>query len=78
MFIFELCWLQFEESTESTEFTPEEELAEKLKLKKLQEDSDLELAKDVFGECCLYYYNYVIYLHILFTACFSVSVPGMS
>lgn len=34
--------------------TPEEELEEKLRLKKLQEDSDLELAKDAFGESQLY------------------------
>lgn len=32
------------------ELTPEDELAEKLRLKKLQEDSDLELANDAFGE----------------------------
>ncbi|KAL7867917.1 hypothetical protein SRHO_G00093010 [Serrasalmus rhombeus] len=40
---------QLEESKDSTELTPEEELAEKLRVKKLQEDSDLELAKDAFG-----------------------------
>ncbi|XP_027028898.1 eukaryotic translation initiation factor 3 subunit J-A isoform X1 [Tachysurus fulvidraco] len=40
---------QLEESQDSTEYPPEEELAEKLRLKKLQEDSDLELAKEVFG-----------------------------
>ncbi|KAG7324004.1 hypothetical protein KOW79_012020 [Hemibagrus wyckioides] len=40
---------QLEESKDSTECTPEEELAEKLRVKKLQEDSDLELAKDAFG-----------------------------
>lgn len=45
-----VCLLQLEESSESTECTPEEELAEKLRLKKLQEDADLELAKDAFGE----------------------------
>ncbi|XP_051975732.1 eukaryotic translation initiation factor 3 subunit J-A isoform X2 [Xyrauchen texanus] len=38
-----------EESKNSTELTPEEELAEKLRVKKLQEDSDLELAKEAFG-----------------------------
>lgn len=32
------------------ELTPEDEIAEKLRLKKLQEDSDLELANDAFGE----------------------------
>ncbi|XP_016133207.1 eukaryotic translation initiation factor 3 subunit J-A isoform X2 [Sinocyclocheilus grahami] len=37
---------QFEESESSTELTPEEE---KLRVKKLQEDSDLELAKEAFG-----------------------------
>ncbi|KAM4744699.1 eukaryotic translation initiation factor 3 subunit J-B [Anableps anableps] len=31
------------------ELTPEEQLAEKLRVKKLQEDADLELAKDAFG-----------------------------
>ncbi|XP_051545481.1 eukaryotic translation initiation factor 3 subunit J-A isoform X2 [Myxocyprinus asiaticus] len=40
---------QSEESKNSTERTPEEELAEKLRVKKLQEDSDLELAKEAFG-----------------------------
>ncbi|XP_059392050.1 eukaryotic translation initiation factor 3 subunit J-A isoform X1 [Carassius carassius] len=40
---------QLEESEDSTELTPEEELAEKLRVKKLQEDSDLELAKEAFG-----------------------------
>ena len=29
--------------------TPEEEIAEKLKQRKLQEDSDLQLAKEAFG-----------------------------
>lgn len=38
-----------QESESSTEVTPEEELAEKLRVKKLQEDSDLELAKEAFG-----------------------------
>lgn len=32
------------------QLTPEEKLAEKLRLKKLQEESDLELTKDAFGE----------------------------
>ncbi|XP_051548743.1 eukaryotic translation initiation factor 3 subunit J-A-like isoform X2 [Myxocyprinus asiaticus] len=40
---------QAEESKNSTERTPEEELAERLRVKKLQEDSDLELAKETFG-----------------------------
>ncbi|XP_066524725.1 eukaryotic translation initiation factor 3 subunit J-A isoform X1 [Hoplias malabaricus] len=41
---------QLEETNVNTELTPEEEeLAEKLRVKKLQEDSDLELAKDAFG-----------------------------
>ncbi|KAM9825538.1 eukaryotic translation initiation factor 3 subunit J-B [Syngnathus typhle] len=31
------------------ELTPEEQLAQKLKVQKLQEDADLELAKDAFG-----------------------------
>ncbi|XP_041641406.1 eukaryotic translation initiation factor 3 subunit J-B [Cheilinus undulatus] len=31
------------------DLTPEEQLAEKLRVKKLQEDADLELAKDAFG-----------------------------
>ncbi|XP_056596461.1 eukaryotic translation initiation factor 3 subunit J-A [Triplophysa dalaica] len=37
------------EETITNELTPEEELAEKLRVKKLQEDSDLELAKEAFG-----------------------------
>uniref|UniRef100_A0A8C1UA99 Eukaryotic translation initiation factor 3 subunit J n=1 Tax=Cyprinus carpio TaxID=7962 RepID=A0A8C1UA99_CYPCA len=41
--------LELEESKNSTALTPEEELAEKLRVKKLQEDSDLELAKEAFG-----------------------------
>uniref|UniRef100_A0A8C1U7G5 Eukaryotic translation initiation factor 3 subunit J n=1 Tax=Cyprinus carpio TaxID=7962 RepID=A0A8C1U7G5_CYPCA len=40
---------RLEESKNSTALTPEEELAEKLRVKKLQEDSDLELAKEAFG-----------------------------
>ncbi|KAK2867422.1 hypothetical protein QQF64_023107 [Cirrhinus molitorella] len=40
---------QTEESKTPTELAPEEELAEKLRVKKLQEDSDLELAKEAFG-----------------------------
>ncbi|XP_061615025.1 eukaryotic translation initiation factor 3 subunit J-B isoform X2 [Phyllopteryx taeniolatus] len=32
------------------EFTPEEQLTEKLRVQKLQEDADLELAKDAFGD----------------------------
>lgn len=32
------------------ELSPEEQLAEKLRVKKLQEESDLELTKDAFGE----------------------------
>ncbi|XP_061526494.1 eukaryotic translation initiation factor 3 subunit J-B [Phycodurus eques] len=31
------------------EFTPEEQLTQKLRVQKLQEDADLELAKDAFG-----------------------------
>ncbi|XP_041843359.1 eukaryotic translation initiation factor 3 subunit J-B [Melanotaenia boesemani] len=34
---------------EEVQLTPEEQLAEKLRVKKLQEDADLELAKDAFG-----------------------------
>ncbi|XP_004067078.1 eukaryotic translation initiation factor 3 subunit J [Oryzias latipes] len=34
---------------EQEELTPEEQLAEKLRVKKLQEEADLELAKDAFG-----------------------------
>ncbi|XP_057185412.1 eukaryotic translation initiation factor 3 subunit J-A isoform X2 [Triplophysa rosa] len=44
----ELKQQQLEESI-TNELTPEEELAEKLRVKKLQEDSDLELAKEAFG-----------------------------
>ncbi|KAJ1179182.1 hypothetical protein NDU88_004418 [Pleurodeles waltl] len=35
------------------ELTPEEQVAEKLRLKKLQEESDLELAKEAFGDCAV-------------------------
>lgn len=41
------------DESKNAELTPEEELAEKLRVKKLQEDSDLELAKEAFGECFL-------------------------
>ncbi len=34
---------------EEKELTPEEQIAEKLRQQKLQEESDLELAKDTFG-----------------------------
>ncbi len=37
-------------SSQQEQLTPEEQLAEKLRVKKLQEDADLELAKDAFGE----------------------------
>ncbi|KAL4660674.1 eukaryotic translation initiation factor 3 subunit J-A-like [Arapaima gigas] len=37
------------QSKQNKELTPEEQLAEKLRVKKLQEDSDLELAKEAFG-----------------------------
>lgn len=40
---------QMEDTEQEQELTPEEEIAEKLRLKKLQEDSDLELANDAFG-----------------------------
>lgn len=42
--------LQLEAPEEQKELTPEEQLADKLRLKKLQEESDLELAKETFGE----------------------------
>uniref|UniRef100_A0A3B4TZ06 Eukaryotic translation initiation factor 3 subunit J n=1 Tax=Seriola dumerili TaxID=41447 RepID=A0A3B4TZ06_SERDU len=38
-----------EKELENKELTPEEQLEEKLRVKKLQEDADLELAKDAFG-----------------------------
>ncbi|XP_056268867.1 eukaryotic translation initiation factor 3 subunit J-B [Pseudoliparis swirei] len=41
--------LKKKELEEDEELTPEEELAEKIRVKKLQEDADLELAKDAFG-----------------------------
>lgn len=41
--------LQLEAPEEQKELTPEEQLADKLRLKKLQEESDLELAKETFG-----------------------------
>uniref|UniRef100_A0A670K7E3 Eukaryotic translation initiation factor 3 subunit J n=1 Tax=Podarcis muralis TaxID=64176 RepID=A0A670K7E3_PODMU len=40
---------RLEESEESKELTPEEQLADKLRLQKLQEEADLELAKETFG-----------------------------
>ncbi|XP_075877513.1 eukaryotic translation initiation factor 3 subunit J-B [Nelusetta ayraudi] len=40
---------QMENTEPEQELTPEDEIAEKLRLKKLQEDSDLELANDAFG-----------------------------
>ncbi|KAL0603174.1 hypothetical protein AAY473_029391 [Plecturocebus cupreus] len=39
-----------EEPEEPKVLTPEEQLADKLRLKKLQEESDLELAKETFGK----------------------------
>ncbi|XP_061615016.1 eukaryotic translation initiation factor 3 subunit J-B isoform X1 [Phyllopteryx taeniolatus] len=36
------------------EFTPEEQLTEKLRVQKLQEDADLELAKDAFGQTSVF------------------------
>ncbi|KAE8618616.1 hypothetical protein XENTR_v10009427 [Xenopus tropicalis] len=41
---------QQEKEGTAPELSPEEQLAEKLRLKKLQEDSDLELAKEAFGD----------------------------
>lgn len=41
---------QLEEPEEPKMLTPEEQLADKLRLKKLQEESDLELAKETFGK----------------------------
>ncbi|KAG9460736.1 hypothetical protein GDO78_019860, partial [Eleutherodactylus coqui] len=43
---------RLEEPVEAVNLSPEEQLAEKLRLKKLQEDADLELAKEAFGEGC--------------------------
>ncbi|XP_036400423.1 eukaryotic translation initiation factor 3 subunit J-B [Megalops cyprinoides] len=40
---------RLEQSEQKTELTPEEQLEEKLRVKKLQEEADLELAKDAFG-----------------------------
>lgn len=40
---------RLEEPEDSKVLTPEEQLADKLRLKKLQEESDLELAKETFG-----------------------------
>ncbi|NXY37000.1 EIF3J factor, partial [Pomatorhinus ruficollis] len=44
---------RLEAPEEQKELTPEEQLADKLRLKKLQEESDLELAKETFGELWL-------------------------
>ncbi|XP_070619131.1 eukaryotic translation initiation factor 3 subunit J [Erythrolamprus reginae] len=40
---------RLEESEDSKELTPEEQLADKLRLQKLQEEADLELVKETFG-----------------------------
>ncbi|XP_057704634.1 eukaryotic translation initiation factor 3 subunit J-B [Corythoichthys intestinalis] len=40
---------QLQEEELQEELTPEEQLAQKLRVQKLQEDADLELAKDAFG-----------------------------
>ncbi|EPQ14748.1 CTD small phosphatase-like protein 2 [Myotis brandtii] len=40
---------RLEEPEETKVLTPEEQLADKLRLKKLQEEADLELAKETFG-----------------------------
>uniref|UniRef100_W5N8L9 Eukaryotic translation initiation factor 3 subunit J n=1 Tax=Lepisosteus oculatus TaxID=7918 RepID=W5N8L9_LEPOC len=40
---------RLEEPEQPAELTPEEQLAEKLRVKKMQEESDLELAKEAFG-----------------------------
>lgn len=45
--------IQLEAPEEHKELTPEEQLADKLRLKKLQEESDLELAKETFGKCAV-------------------------
>ena len=42
---------KLEVSEESKELTQEEQLADKLRLQKLQEEADLELAKETFGKC---------------------------
>ncbi|OWK09831.1 EIF3J, partial [Cervus elaphus hippelaphus] len=44
-----LSFRLLEEPEEPKMLTPEEQLADKLRLKKLQEESDLELAKETFG-----------------------------
>lgn len=36
--------------------TPEEKMKDKLLAQKLSEESDLEIAKDTFSECCKLYY----------------------
>ncbi|XP_066491763.1 eukaryotic translation initiation factor 3 subunit J [Tiliqua scincoides] len=40
---------RLEASEETKDLTPEEQLADKLRLQKLQEEADLELAKETFG-----------------------------
>ncbi|XP_069622561.1 eukaryotic translation initiation factor 3 subunit J isoform X2 [Ranitomeya imitator] len=40
---------RLEENEEPVNLSPEEQMSEKLRLKKLQEDADLELAKEAFG-----------------------------
>lgn len=48
--IFFFFWLKLEASEEHNELTQEEQLADKLRLQKLQEEADLELAKETFGK----------------------------
>lgn len=38
------------QETVSETLSPEEQLAEKLRLKKLQEEADMELAREAFGK----------------------------
>ncbi|XP_051236266.1 eukaryotic translation initiation factor 3 subunit J-B [Dicentrarchus labrax] len=45
----ELKEKELQDMEKEKELSPEEQLAEKLRVKKLQEDADLELAKDAFG-----------------------------
>lgn len=52
--LYSSCALPFLASSflrlQEEQLSPEEQLAEKLRVKKLQEESDLELTKDAFGE----------------------------
>lgn len=58
-----VCVLQLKENQESTVLSPEEEVAEKLRQKKLQEEADMELAREAFGGLTLWHSTFTPPLH---------------